>query len=367
MKIVIDARESGTSTGRYIDKLVENLHVLKPSHEITILTKKPRLDFMRSIAPTFKMIESNYKEFTFAEQTLHLRQLKQINADLVHFGMTQQPILYKGHTVTTIHDLTAIRYNNPSKNSLVFKTKQQVYKKVIKRVAKKSQFILTISDFVKQDVAKFASVDPAKIFVTYEAADRISEPAQAVPRLVGKQFIMYVGRALPHKNLDRLVEAFILLKSKQPDLMLALAGKMDANYHRLEAKVTQKRMADSIVFTDRVSEGELKWLYMHTAAYVFPSLSEGFGLPGLEAMAHGTPVVSSDATCLPEIYEDAADYFNPRSTADMAAKINGVLSSAGRRAELIQKGRIQAAKYSWARMAKQTLKVYEQALKDKNT
>lgn len=136
-KIVIDARESGSSTGRYIDKLVENLHALKPSHEIIILTKGPRLDFMKGIAPTFRVIESNYKEFTFAEQALFLRQLKRINADLVHFGMTQQPVLYKGRTVTTIHDLTAIRYNNPSKNPLIFKTKQQVYKKSYQKSCEK--------------------------------------------------------------------------------------------------------------------------------------------------------------------------------------------------------------------------------------
>jgi glycosyltransferase involved in cell wall biosynthesis len=122
-------------------------------------------------------------------------------------------------------------------------------------------------------------------------------------------------------------------------------------------------MADSIVFTDRVSEGELKWLYMNTQAYVFPSLSEGFGLPPLEAMIHGAPVVSSNATCLPEINGQAAHYFNPKSTYDMATKIGDVLSSAGLRGNLIQKGRTQASKYSWQTMAKQTLGIYNQVQK----
>ncbi|MBX4190493.1 glycosyltransferase family 4 protein [Candidatus Saccharibacteria bacterium] len=358
-RIVIVARESGTSTGRYVDKLIEYLHKLRPRHEIIILTKTPRVKFMREVAPDFKVMESNSREYGFGEQTGLLRQLNKLKPDLVHFSMTQQPVLYKGRAITTIHDLTTIRFDNPVKNPLIFKAKQEIYKRVIKKVAQKSHYIITPSRYVKQDVAQYANISPEKIFVTYEAADRIAVAAQAIPRLEGKQFIMYVGRATPHKNLRRLVEAFLILKKNHPDLMLALAGKLDANYRRLEAYVTSKRMADSIVFTDAVSESELKWMYMNTAAYVFPSLSEGFGLPPLEAMIHGAPVVSSNATCLPEINGQAAHYFNPSSTFDMATKISEVLSSAGLRAQLIQKGHIQAGKYSWKKMAHQTLQIYE--------
>jgi glycosyltransferase involved in cell wall biosynthesis len=361
MKIVIDARESGTSTGRYVDKLIENLHKLQPAHEIIVLSKTPRAKYIRQIAPGFKIIESNFKEFGFGEQLGLLRQLNQLKPDLVHFGMTQQPVLYKGKVVTTIHDLTTIRFDNPSKNPAVFKFKQQVYKKVIKRVAQRSRYIITGSLYVKKDVAHYTGISPDKIFVTHEAADKISEPAHAIPRLKDKKYVMYVGRATPHKNLDRLVDAFVVLKKNNPDLMLAMAGKLDDNYRRLEARVTYKRMADSIVFTDMVSEGELKWLYMNTQAYIFPSLSEGFGLPGLEAMIHGAPVVSSNATCLPEIYGSAAHYFNPKSTFDMATKIGEVVNSAGLRGALIQKGRAQAAKYSWKTMAHQTLDIYDKS------
>jgi glycosyltransferase involved in cell wall biosynthesis len=365
-RIVIDARESGSSTGRYIDKLVEYLQKLKPQHEILVLTKSTRFEFMKEIAPDFKIIRSNYHEFGFAEQIGFLRQLRKLNADLVHFGMTQQPVLYKGRKITTIHDLTTVRFDNPSKNRASFKLKQAVYKKVIKKTAKESLAVITPSKFVKHDVAQYANINPDKIYVTYEAADRISLPAQKIPRLQGKKFIMYVGRATPHKNLRRLIEAFAVLQKKYPDLKLVLAGKIDANFHKLEALVTHNRMADSIVFTDYVTEGELKWLYENTSAYVFPSLSEGFGLPGLEAMMHGAPVVSSNETCLPEVYGDGAYYFNPKSTFDMASKISNVLSSAGLRAELIKKGRNQAGKFSWRRMAEQTIKIYEAAL-DKNT
>ncbi|HEU4606456.1 MAG TPA: glycosyltransferase, partial [Chitinophagaceae bacterium] len=189
MRIVIDARESGTSTGRYVDKLVEYLHKLKPEHEIIVLTKTPRAKYMREIAPGFKVIESNFREFGFGEQLGLKRQLDKLNPDLVHFAMTQQPVLYKGKAITTIHDLTTIRFDNPAKNKAVFKTKQAVYKKVIKKVAKKSRYLITPSEYVKQDVAQYANIPPGKIAVTYEAADKISAPAQAIPRLEGKQFI----------------------------------------------------------------------------------------------------------------------------------------------------------------------------------
>lgn len=366
MKIVIDARESGTSTGRYVDKLVEYLHKLRPQHEITVLAKTPRLKYLREIAPGFKTVESNFNEFGYGEQLGLLKQLRGLRPDLVHFTMTQQPVLYRGRSITTIHDLTTLRFDNPAKNPAVFKAKQTVYKQVVKKVAQKADYIIAISRYVKQDVAQYTKISPDKIFVTYEAADHIRAVAQPIPRLDGKQFLMYVGRATPHKNLGRLVDAFEILKKNHPDLMLGLAGKLDANYRQLEAYVTSKRMADSIVFTDIVSEGELKWLYMNTAAYVFPSLSEGFGLPGLEAMMHGAPVISSNATCLPEIYGKAAYYFEPKSTYDMASKISNVLSSAGLRGQLIQKGRIQVGKYSWKKMAGETLKIYELAL-SKNT
>ncbi|HVS78865.1 MAG TPA: glycosyltransferase family 1 protein [Candidatus Saccharimonadales bacterium] len=361
-RVVIDARESGTSTGRYVDKLVEYLNKLKPDLEIIVLAKSHRLEALKKIAPDFQILKSDYKEFTFTEQLGFRRQLRKLRPDLVHFGMTQQPVRYRGPKVTTIHDLTTIRFDNPAKNRLVFKFKQGVYKWLIKKVSAQSAAIITPSQYVKQDVAQYTRVSPGKIFVTYEAADRISAAPKAVPRLSGQQFIMYVGRPLPHKNLERLIKAFELLKRAHPNLMLVLVGGMDKNYKKLEALVSHKRMAHSVVFTGFVTEGELRWLYENTAAYVFPSLSEGFGLPGLEAMAHNAPVISSNATCLPEIYGDAAHYFNPRNTRDIAAKIHEVLVQPRLRAGLISKGRARAAKYSWSVMSRQTLRIYKNVL-----
>ena len=165
----------------------------------------------------------------------------------------------------------------------------------------------------------------------------------------------------PHKNLERFIEAFASLKSAHPELTLALVGKQDKNYQRIESMVKKKNIAN-VHFTGFATDAQLRWLYEHCAAYVFPSLSEGFGLPGLEAMMHGAPVVSSNATCLPEIYGDAAHYFDPTDVQAMADAINEVLTDKKLRDNLIQKGREQVKKYSWQRMAEQTLAIYQKVL-----
>lgn len=361
-KIVIDARESGSSTGRYIDKLIEHLHKLPVKHSVIILTKAERTDFFAGIAPSFTVIQTPFKEFTFNEQIGFMRQLRGLEADLVHFGMVQQPVMYHGRVVTTMHDLTTARFNNPDKNPLIFILKQQVYKWVNKKAARKSAAILTPTQYVKDDVVDFTGVKPERITVTYEAADFITEPSQPVEGLEGKQFVMYVGRPMPHKNLGRLIDAFALLRKSRPELHLVLAGKKDANYERHAGHVYERNIPN-VVFTDFVTDAQLRWLYEQCSAYVFPSLSEGFGLPGLEAMVHGAAVVSSNATCLPEVYGNAAYYFDPLSVTDMASKIGEVVDDPLLREDLIDKGRRQAAGYSWDRMAQQTLAVYEQALK----
>jgi glycosyltransferase involved in cell wall biosynthesis len=340
---------------------VEHLHALQPQHDVVLLTKPERMEYLRGVAPSFTVEVTPYREFTFAEQLGFRKQLQALQADLVHFGMVQQPVLYRGKVVTTMHDLTTVRFKNPAKNPVVFWAKQQVYRWVNKKVARKSAAIITPTEFVKNDVVQFAHIDPTKVTVTLEAADVISEPAEPVAGLENTQFIMYIGRPTPHKNLERLIEAYAEIQKTHPDLKLVLAGKKDALYEA-HAERAETKGIQGIVFTGFVSDGQLRWLYEHCAAYVFPSLSEGFGLPGLEAMAHGAPVVSSNATCLPEVYGSAAKYFNPLDVADMAVKIVDVLDDPLQREDLIAKGKQHAATFSWARMAEQTLTVYESVL-----
>lgn len=361
--IVIDARELHTTSGRYVERLLHYLQKIDSNHTYSILLSPKDMETWKPTNPSFSAVACPHKEFTFAEQLGLLRLIHKLSPDLVHFTFPQQPILYKGKTVTTIHDLTTLRFTNPDKNPLVFSFKQAVYGQVIQMAARKSEHIITDTEFVKNDLLKFGhgKLDANKITAIPLAADAIAEKAEPITSLQGSKFIMYVGRPLPHKNLDRLLDAFVQLKSQHPDLLLVLAGKKDNNYVRIESKV-HRRTIKNVVFTGRVSEAQLRWMYEHCSAYVFPSLSEGFGLPGLEAMVHGAPVVSSSATCLPEIYGEAAHYFDPTDVTAMADALNEVLTDQDLRSNLITQGKVQAAKYSWQRMAEQTLEIYNQAL-----
>lgn len=354
--IVIDARIIYTSTGRYIERLIHYLQQVDTVNRYTILIKPADYDKLTLPNPNFTKLASPYDDFSFGEQIGLAKQLYSLKADLVHFGMTQQPLLYLKPSVTTIHDLTTIRFDNPDKNKLAFRIKQQIYKVVILWAAYKSKRVIVPSRFVADDVTHYTHAAD-KTTVTYESADKIDSPATALPHLQNKKFIMYIGRPTPHKNLPRLIEAF--LQADDPALHLVLAGKLDANYRRL-----QSQHADNprIVFTDFISEGELRWLYEQTDGYFMPSLSEGFGLPGLEAMRNGAPLASSNGTCLPEVYGDAALYFDPLSVPDITAAINKLTGDELLRDKLRAAGAEQRQKYSWKKMAEETLAVYNGAI-----
>ncbi|QQS20185.1 glycosyltransferase family 4 protein [Candidatus Saccharibacteria bacterium] len=362
MRIVIDARELRTTTGRYVERLLHYLQQLDTHNDYTVLLKPTDMSGWQPISERFTPLACPHKEFTFAEQTGLLRQINELHPDLVHFPMVQQPVLYGGLVVTTMNDLTTTRFRNPSKNVVVFWLKQRVYVWVNKRVARRSKALISYTHFVQQDVAAFAGISPDKFTVVPLAADAILDSPETVPELSDTQYVMYTGKPMPHKNLGRLIDAFVLLQKVHPELRLVLVGKKDGNYARHEERVRAEGIRN-VVFTGFVSEGQLRWLYENCAAYVVPSLSEGFGLPGLEAMMHGAPVVSSNATCLPEVYGDAAIYFDPLDVADMGTKISPVIDNEALRSNLILRGSAQAKKYSWRRTAEQTLAVYEKALK----
>jgi glycosyltransferase involved in cell wall biosynthesis len=361
MRIVIDARELRETSGRYVERLIHYLQKIDSENKYFILIKPKDMDGWTPTNKNFQKVSCGVKEFTFAEQFKLKSQIRKLKPDLVHFAFAQQPIWYRGKTITTIHDLTTLRFYNPTKNPLVFKFKQKVYAYVINRSVHKASHIITPTQFVKDDVVEFSGIKSDKITVTYESADSIKEKSEAIAKLRNEQFLMYVGRPTPHKNLEKLIDAFGSLKSKYPDLKLVLAGKKDLNYTRIEMSAS-KRGINQLFFTGFVSEGQLKWLYENCKAYVFPSLSEGFGLPGLEAMLNKAPVVSSNATCLPEVYGDAAMYFDPLDTVSMADSINKVLSDPTLSEQLVEKGLKKANEYSWDRMAEQTLEIYNKVL-----
>jgi glycosyltransferase involved in cell wall biosynthesis len=324
--IVIDARNMPFSSGRYVLMLVRYLEKIDTVNRYSVLMYPDKMDRWKPTNPNFTAVPCPHKEFSFAEQIGMKKQLKALKPDLVHFSMVQQPILYRGKVVTTMQDLTTIRFRNPAKNWLIFTIKRFVYIFVNIVVAHKSNHILTISNYVRHDVAKFTRVSLNKITYAHLAVDDFDEPEQEMEFFKDKQFIMYNGRPMVHKNLRRIIQAFAILHQKYPDLYLMLAGKVDETFDSYVAYVKELGLEDRVILTDFIPDGELKWAMRHTKCYVWASLSEGFGLPPLEAMQYGGPVASSNASCIPEVLGDAAHYFDPLNVQDMAEKIEQVIT-----------------------------------------
>jgi glycosyltransferase involved in cell wall biosynthesis len=357
MKIIIDAREYGSSTGTYIRNLIEGLQKIDFKNTYILLLKSKDFEACPIANKNFVKLKCNIKEFSLAEQIKLPYLLYKLKADLVHFGMPQQPFLYFKRKITTVHDLTTLRFINPSKNYYVFKFKQMIYWLMLHWIALTSKHILTPTNFVRKDLIKFNKLAKNKASVTYEAADAEDEKAEVCAPLKNQDFIMFIGRPQPHKNLRRLIDAFSILKKNHPELKLALAGKDDA-VMKSHLEYASKMLISDVILTGWITQGQKVWMYQNCQAYVFPSLSEGFGLPGLEAFQFGAPLVSSNATCLPEVYGDAAHYFNPTDVNDMATKINDVLKNKKLALSLMEKGKIRLKKFSWAKMAEETLEKY---------
>lgn len=361
MHIAIDARIINSTTGTYVEELLNYLEKIDTSNQYSILVPSKDIDFWKPTNPNFTIRPADVANYSFAEQTKFKVLLDDLNPDLVHFCMPQQPVFYKGIHVTTVHDLTLFNTYNSDKNWLIFHIKQFVGRFVFKRVGKTSAHIIVPTEFTKQAYLDFAHIPEDKVTVTYEAAD--IKPTTLKPyKHPFKQYLLYVGQQSDYKNIKRLAEAHQKLLADFPDLGLILVGKLN-DKAKSNKDYFEKQGFKNILFTDFLPDSQRDWLYTHCNAYVFPSLMEGFGLPGLEAMGYGAPVISSDATCLPEVYGDAALYFDPTDIDDMANSIRTVLTDESLRQELINKGRKQLTKYSWQRMAEQTHAIYLEALK----
>lgn len=363
MHIAIDARFLNSSTGTYGVKLLNYLEQIDTTNHYSVLIWPKDIDYWRPTNPNFTVVPADYDYYSFAEQIGLKQFLDKLHPDLVHFLMPQQPLLYKGKTVTTMHDMTLLNTYNSDKSWLIFHAKQLVGRFVFKRIAKISDHVIAITQNTKHEYQEFSGILDNKISVIYEAAEVYKgelEPCQ-VPF---KEFIMYVGQQPDYKNIPRLAEAHQKLLVSHPDLGLVLVGRMNDAVQR-NKDLFEKRGYKNIHFTGFLPDSQRDWLFTQTRAYVFPSLMEGFGLPPLEAMAYGTPVVSSNASCLPEVLGDAAEYFDPLNIDDMAATIDKVIGDNDLRSSMIARGHAQVAKYSWEKMAKETHAIYMKVLGEK--
>lgn len=361
MHIAIDARIINSSTGRYVERLLHYLQKIDTQNTYTILVPSKDLTFFTPTSPNFTVTAADFANYSFSEQTAFKQFLDKLSPDLVHFCMPQQPILYKGKSVTTVHDLTLLKTYNSDKNWLAYHAKQLVGRFVFKRIAKTNKHIIVPSEFTKKEYQALTNISDDRITVTYEAADVVLGSVSPYNNPFS-DFILYVGQQSDYKNIKRLGDAHQILLKKYPQLGLILVGSLNESAKHNKAYF-KKNNYKNILFTGFIPDEQRDWLYQQCQAYVFPSLMEGFGLPGLEAMGYGAPVVSSNATSLPEVYGDAALYFDPLDTHDIATAIDSVIGNRQIKSDLIAKGAKKVKEYSWGRMAEQTHAIYLNALK----
>lgn len=372
MKIAIDARmyqESGV--GRYIRNLIEQLQFLDKKNEYFILLLSKDYNTLEC-HNNFNKVLANYKWYGASEQINLLTALNKLKTDLVHFPHFNVPIFYRGKFVVTIHDLIHQHFQMRRATTLdpiTYKIKQFGYNTVFKNALNKAEKIIVPSNYVKDLLVKEWNVAESKITVMYEAVDDKlftivnSLSKEKIEDLMKKfsifpSYLFYVGNAHPHKNVEGLIKVFLELRKKYPNLSLVLSG----HDHYFWQRIKRENQYPGIIYTGYVTDNELVTLYKNALCFVVPSFEEGFGIPLLEAMACSCPVVSSNAGALPEVGGDAAIYFDPHDISDMGNKIDRVINEKNLRNELIEKGKKRVKFFSWEKLARQTLEVYNQCV-----
>ena len=361
-RIVIDARILFTSTGRYVERLLHHLQDLDRENEYLVLLSARDHSRWTPRAPNVTTKVADVKPYGFAEQWRFARLLQRLRADLVHFTVPNHPLLYRRPHVVTVHDLTLIDFVHELEGrdaSLRYRAKRVAFRWVMRWTARRSHALITPTRYVRDQLIRRFGAPGSRIHVTPEGVDTLATDPQPSDRGQGPEFLLSVGNAYPYKNLWRLIEAFRDLG--RPGLRLLLVGAPDMFYDELRRR-TEAAGIEGVVFAGFVPDPELAWLYQHARLFVFPSLSEGFGLPGLEAMRYGLPVLSSNASCLPEVYGEGAEYVDPTDTAGLASAIGRLLDDEERLEALRRAGAEVAGRYPWRRTAEQTLEVYRQTL-----
>lgn len=257
-------------------------------------------------------------------------------------------------TAISIMDLSYIKFPELFKKSdlyqLVNWTKYSV---------RKAKRIFTISLASKNDIIKEYKLASEKVVVTYPGLKKIFQKDQ----MRQEDYILFVGTLQPRKNIEKLVEAFSKIKPKYPNLLLLIVGKKGWLFEEILSSPEKYDVSESVKFVDFVEDSQLPNLYKNAVCLVLPSLYEGFGLPVLEAMNYGCPVIISNVSSLPEVGADAALYIDPKSSDDIGQKLEKVLSDENLRKAMIEKGYKQAKKFSWKKTARQTLEVLEEIAK----
>ncbi|MFA6587858.1 MAG: glycosyltransferase family 1 protein [Patescibacteria group bacterium] len=372
MRIGIDARfygSIGKGLGRYTERLIKHLEKIAMADEFVIFLRKENFEEYQPQAKNFSKKLADFSWYSFSEQKHFPPVIKSANLDLMHYPHFNVPLFTPKPFIVTVHDLILTHFPTRRASTLgpiKYYFKQLAYKIVLSRAIQNAEQILTVSEFTKQDIQKFFGYDPQKITVTYEAVEAFLRPQMPEPQIlekykIAKPYLLYVGNAYPHKNLEKLIEFMKKLPASHQNFQMVIVCKPDYFLKRLQAEVEASGLINKFNFPGFIPDAELGVLYRQAHAYIFPSLYEGFGIPPLEAMSQGTPVLSSNVACLQEVLGEAAIYFNPHDANAMIDALIGLDQNPNSRQVIITKGHEQVGRYSWDKLAETTLKIYHQA------
>ncbi|TAK04090.1 glycosyltransferase family 1 protein [Patescibacteria group bacterium] len=371
MRVGIDARMfgprvGGGGLGRYVEQLVNHLEDADRKTQYVLWLLNANLEAPRVSEDRFEKRLADIRWYTLREQLFLAPRLDAAHCDLLHFPHWNVPLGIRTPFVVTIHDLILLDEPRSARATtrapLVYGAKYAAYKVVLAHAIRASRGIIAVSEYAKRSIlSHFPDVSPEKISVVYEGVTDL--PPTHYPLPPSAPYILHVGNSYPHKNLEMLLKAFVMVHKEHPDVTLVLAGAQDAFSRRLEREAEALGIRDAVRFVANPDDETVSALYRDARAYAFPSRAEGFGLPGLEAMSAGVPVAAAQAGSLPEVYGDAALYFPPHDAAGMAEAMGTLLTDEPIRRQLRERGRERARRYSWRRMAEETRRVYERAMK----
>ena len=370
MKIAIDARKwRDYGIGTYVRNVVRHLAQIDRETTYLLFCNPADESALRDLAENFVPVVDSSAGYSLREHVSLPLKLRSLGAELLHSPHYVVPLLGRRPCVVTIHDCIHLLFPQYLPSRLAAMYAELMMRKAIER----SALVFTVSEASRADILRFyPSTDPAKVHVVPNAIDAelLVDPGEAERDRVRERyqirgrFVLFAGNVKPHKNLERLIRAFARVRCQEgnEDLRLVLIGDDVSRYASLRRTADEAGVRQEVRFFGFVPHETLAALYRMATVFAFPSLYEGFGLPPLEAMACGTPVVTSRISSLPEVVGDGALLVDPYNEDDIAQGIARLLDDQDLRARLVERGLERAASYSWARSVRQIHAGYLKAL-----
>lgn len=370
MRIGIDARffgprVGGGGLGRYVSELVTHLQKIDHENEYVIFLKRENFHEFVVTRGNFSKKMVDVPWYSLKEQLVMPREIAQSKVHFMHYPHWNVPVFSRVPFIVTIHDLILLEDPNSARATtrgpLVHGIKQIGHRLVLERAIHGSRHIITVSEASRRSILKHFKVRPTKVTVVHNGVNPPPEGKGIVLRDLGvvEPFILYVGNMYPHKNLDTLLDAFAGAQARHPGIQLVIAGKFDEFGKKLQEHALELGFGSGEVrFLNLPTDEELGALYRHAALLAYPSRIEGFGIPPVEALLAGTPVMASNASSMPEILGEYVRYVDPEDTDDMANVMLDAVERPEKWAGMKEKGADFAKRYNWEKAAKQTLETY---------